>query len=190
MKYYFKCRRCGNNEEFVQAREDTGDLGCSLLIFGGLLPFLLLAGHQSNRVVCIRCGYLFQQPRIPWGRVALIAFLGLCLGGTACVISILLFAIHGANESLPTFAFLEPLEKAISEAPRVALYLMAFLALVGGLFGWILLKIGEGQHHRELSTRYRLYPPITRHGFRGKTPPLKEEASGTPAPGGQTRETG
>ncbi len=74
MKYYFHCPQCQNDEEFTVVEEDTSNLGCTLFFWGGLMASLLFSRAMRNRVQCVKCGYIFQQPPIPRTGVSSLAF--------------------------------------------------------------------------------------------------------------------
>lgn len=68
--YYFRCPRCGSNEEFVRPSEEPSNLGCAILLFGGLLPALLYNASSGDRIQCTACWHLFNRPSMPWSPFA------------------------------------------------------------------------------------------------------------------------
>jgi amino acid transporter len=184
VKYYFRCPSCGNDEEFIRPTEENANLGCGLLVFGGLIPFLLFAEHNRQRVQCARCANIFRQPRTP--RTPLARFTGaiLCTSFLLTVAAMFFGAFAESPDLLPQLPILSWVERVIVSQPRVTAYLVTLLALVIFLSCWIAAAVSNSRLRKEMSDEYRLKVPSTREIARKAAREVPSETPVRPDDGG------
>lgn len=160
MSYYFSCPNCGVDDGFVTPVDDSGDLGCLLLLLGGIIPFLLFANHQRGRVQCTHCYRIFHRPAVP--RTSVAKFAGWVAAWTiiALVAGLMLYTSAELAESLPETAVISAIEETIVAAPRVTAYVVTAWA-AGVLISCVIAaNVANARYRRELSTKVDLTPPI------------------------------
>lgn len=159
MKYYFRCPRCGNDEEFLRPSDDT-NTGCSLLFFGGLFSALIFSNYQKQRVQCLKCMHMFQQPPVPSSPVENFAGVVQAITLVLVATAVAFYGIPVLTEVLPPgVPIMSAIEDAVANQPRTAAYLL--VALVVSMLGVSVIAalLGKRGTRRRLSSEYRLQPP-------------------------------
>ena len=162
MKYYFRCPKCGNDEQFVKPSEQTSDLGCALLFFGGFIPALIFADHTSRRIQCSRCAHIFRQPAIPSSPLA--SFAGWILALTVVLFTIAVFFYCSSDLAslLPSIPVISSIEEAITIEPRVAAYLLSLLFILVVIPCWVAACLSNAKYRNQFSTEYHVKPLSSR----------------------------
>lgn len=157
-KFYFKCPQCRSNDLFVKIRGSFADLGCALLFFGGLLPYIILRNRAGKKVQCANCLHIFSQPALPTSPLCSFASWTV----TNLIICVVLAGIFSSIPelarilpSIPTVAYLE---KVIADYPRVAAYLLCAMFLFNAVPSLVVAFISNDRYRRELVGRYRIDP--------------------------------
>ena len=158
MKYYFRCPKCGNDEQFIKPSEQTDDLGCALFFYGGLIPGLLFANHASRRIQCTRCAHLFSQPALPSSPVASFAGWIVALTIVPIVAAVFVFCVPDLASLLPSIPVIATIEEAFAAQPRVAAYLLAVLLVLIVLFCWGAACLSNVRFRRRFSSEYLVRP--------------------------------
>lgn len=156
VNYYFRCPKCGSDEEFIKPSEESSNLGCAIFFFGGLIPALLFAADQTHgRIQCVNCAHIFRQPRIPVSPIA--AFAGWIVA--LLIVPILIAVIAGSADLasfLPSVPIIASMEDAIKAEPRLAAYVLAFVLALIILVCWAAAFVSNSRFRKQLSTRCRL----------------------------------
>ena len=122
MKFYFQCPQCQQDETFHSVAERDGGLGCVLLFFGGLLPFLLFQSGRYRRVQCGKCRLIFSQPPIRYTATARVAVVLMCL---IAAVPLYLFYIQNLPDydlHLPANGWVLFFEQIVRDHPRAVVY--------------------------------------------------------------------
>ncbi len=162
MKYYFRCPKCGSDEQFVKPSEESSDLGCALFLFGGFIPALLYANHRHGRIQCTSCAHIFRQPPIPSSPLATFAGWTLALTIIPSVIAVFFFSFPDLASLLPSIPVISTIEDAVTTQPRVAAYLLALLFVLIVFPCWVAACASNAKFRKQLSTEYHL-KPFTSH---------------------------
>jgi rubredoxin len=72
------CPKCGATHGFRAAEVEQGNIGCLMLMLGGLLPYLLYRSSNREMLVCTRCHYVFE-PSAPVNPIVAWIVLGLVI---------------------------------------------------------------------------------------------------------------
>jgi hypothetical protein len=115
VKYFFKCPKCGSDEEFI-VPEDGGwgsDLGCLFLSFGGLIPAFLYSAAVRRRIQCTRCFYLFRQPPLPESSLARFAKWVIVIAAVPIAVAWVLSKMPDTIAQLPGLPGIGEIEKEV-----------------------------------------------------------------------------
>ncbi len=171
MKFYFKCPKCGNDEQFVRPNEK---LGFALYLGYGLL----FTDYMRARVQCMRCLYIFRPPPVPSSPLA--AFAVWILGVTVIsgIVAVVLFCAPPLAQALPAFSVIPVLEEAILMQPRVAAYLLGALFVLIPVSCCVAVMFSNAKFRKQLAKEYHL-KPLSRRGL----PPPEAPKPEAPAAG-------
>ncbi len=53
------CPKCGSTSGFHAVEIEEDSTGCLMLMFGGLVPYLLYDSSRHGRIECESCGFVF-----------------------------------------------------------------------------------------------------------------------------------
>lgn len=158
MKYYFQCPHCGNDEKFVRPTEESSNLGCGLLMFGGLIGALLYAGHLRQRVQCVKCLYIFRPPPVPSAPVAKFAGWIFALLFLSIVTAVFFCFVDGLAGNLPSVPGIDLIEEVVAKQPRVIAYLLATVSILIVIACWVAAGISNIKYRKRFSQVYRVKP--------------------------------
>ncbi len=182
MKYYFKCPKCGSDEEFIVPESDSdgrgGGLGCLLFLVGGFIPlFIYYYLSLGKRIQCTRCYFLFRQPPLPESPVAEFSKWVIVVAVVPVFAAWLLTSMPEVIANLPSLPGVEALEKEAVAQPRLIAYLLVAIILSVIVTCFLAQLISNSRLRNELSKKYILRPFTSR----SLNPPIEERrmASGT-----------
>ena len=154
MKYYFRCPKCGNDEQFVKPAEQSGSYNGGFLGSGGIMGSLAFADYAASRVQCPKCFYLFRQPPVPRSSLGRFAGWMLIFAIVPTVAAALfLVALSGAGR----WPSLAPIEEAVAANPSIAIYLVAVQFVLITIPSFIVMLVSDARYRKLLATQYRLY---------------------------------
>ena len=139
-QYYFCCPRCSSSDEFVRPSEESSNLGCAILLFGGLIPALIYGSSSGDRIQCTACWHLFNRPSMPWSPFAR------KVGWTSAVL--LLFA-------LPLF-FIVP--RPTDSVSSLVMEALASLVVLVAVAFWFAAYVSTLAYRNKFAQRYRTQP--------------------------------
>ena len=180
MQYYFKCPQCRHDEEFHFPSEQRSDLGCALLIFGGIIPALIYADSRRHRVQCGACRHIFRQPPPPRTSVSLLAHWVFWTVVVFAAVVVFLMAFPEVIPDLSKYPIVLELESFVATNPRAVV--LSVVPLMGGLV--ILMPIvsvisnlrGRASLRKQFKTRPTSYfelPTDSTHEPRGSAQPTE-----------------
>jgi hypothetical protein len=76
------CRRCGSTSGFHPVEIGDNDTGCLMLMFGGLIPFLIYDSSRRDKIECESCGLIFCPVKrfTLWDFIGVVLFLAVVIG--------------------------------------------------------------------------------------------------------------
>jgi len=140
MKFYFKCPRCKKDERFSMPYEASSDVGCALLLFGGLIPAIIYEDSRKKRVQCAECGLIFKQPALPKTPVSRMAgwIVGIMVVGFLLTLILIIFSDLIAL--IPDYGVILYLEAIVAKNPMAialgmitVMLALLFLAMISSL---------------------------------------------------------
>lgn len=182
MRFYFRCPKCGSDEEFAKLDEESLSIGWP---FVSVYSTLLFHEEQRRRVQCMKCSYIFAQPSLPSSPAAKLAGVVFVLTVIMVVVAVVLCVdpeIAGALPSIPPIA---AIEEAIAAWPRIAAWLIVALLLLIAIPCWIATAMGNAKLRKQLAAQYRLQPLSSRERNEQSSRPRR-----APAESPTTAETG
>lgn len=154
--YYFKCPSCGNDHSFRKVHENSSDTGCLMLMFGGIIPFLIWNSSQSHKIICTKCDLIFRQPTPPVSQLASFATTVLMIIILSILFSILSIFLADTTYDLTNALHLSYIAQIVSENSKaVSIGISALLVLLIP-FCFISYIVSNYLHRRKLRKTLRL----------------------------------
>lgn len=158
MKFYFRCPKCGSDEEFVKPSEEKSDLGTNLLFIGGIMAASMYADHVRRRVQCGKCSYIFRQPPIPSATQAKFAGWILALTLIPVLVAVAFVSFEDLAALLPALPVIDTIEEAVTMQPRVAAYLIAVVVVLVGVTAWVAAVWSNFRLRRKYAAEFQTKP--------------------------------
>lgn len=159
MKYYFRCPKCQNDEDFripEESSEDRG-LGLLLLLFS-LFWFLIYWSSRTQKIQCCKCHYLFRQPPLPSTSLSKLAcsvvFIILIFGVIIFIIGLFpeITTLIPESENLSILVrFVEGNAKPIVILIPLMLLLITFSCLISAI-------VSDYYAHKQLKKTFKIKP--------------------------------
>lgn len=109
-KYYIKCPKCGNNENFITPKITF--LIPAWLTLG--IPSVYRRYVKMLQIQCEKCDHIFQRPSVPQASVAKLSICILAIVGISIVLSFMFAGSPGFLKFVPDFQVLEIIEEFIN----------------------------------------------------------------------------
>ncbi|GMV98890.1 MAG: hypothetical protein AMXMBFR84_00300 [Candidatus Hydrogenedentota bacterium] len=148
---------------FYKVAEEDDGAGCLLLLFAGLIPYMLFHRRHGRRVQCGLCGYIFAMPPLPGGLAASLAVVGLLLGLAVAAFWIVVVLVPEIEGMLPKH------ELAIGIALFVERHSLAFAYSIGIYFVltfFLFLFVNARASHEYRSQMEKIYRTEPQAAFR------------------------
>lgn len=118
-------------------------------MFGGLLPLLLLADHQRNRMICLECGHSFRRPPLPWSGTAKVVAWSYVLLLLPLILAISVISLGFSSEAT-AWVKLDVLQSYIKDYPNVFLVMALSQLVTLTTFSLFVILISNRSHRKEL----------------------------------------
>jgi hypothetical protein len=143
------CPKCRSTRRIKPQEGDSGGLGCALLLFGGLLPLLLFADYQRNRMICLECGHSFRRPSLPWSGTAKVVAWSYFLLLLPLILVISVISLGFSSEAT-AWVKLDVLESYIKDFPNVFLAMALSQLVTLTTFSLLVILISNHSHRKKL----------------------------------------
>jgi len=160
-RYYFSCPVCGNNENLYRVHIDppAGDWGCFLMLFTGILPYLLFRKYSFDQVQCGRCRHIFQQPAIKNDAETNVAVTIVALLFVGPVLGAIIASYPGLLDSINARGIAELLAEVVRDNAQVVGIAIAVTWTLVLLFCWCFSMYADVKYRRRVGKQFLVNPP-------------------------------